>query len=114
MSIEAAQIKLARSRVLKWLNGGSVDALPDQSASLSERFMVVARRAHFGMGITVSNSRYKAVWTHPRISGSQLPDIESAADAEDARILACDALLNDRECARMLDQHRPPPSHDPD
>jgi hypothetical protein len=97
----------ARRRVAKWLPPREDEALCGVTTSdmLSERFLEIARKAKFGMGITVSGNLYSARWTHPECRCSELPSAGSVENAEDARLLACAALLESK-AARFLIGHK--------
>jgi hypothetical protein len=76
------------------------------SDELSYRFMAIARRAKFGLAIVVTNRGCIARWTHPRLSGPALPDSGLAPTDDDARVLACAALLQVPAAVQLLDRHR--------
>jgi hypothetical protein len=106
---EPESVDQATTVVVSWLPPTDVDeGLLGQPASdrLSDRFMKIARRAGFGMGIVRVDGGYKARWTHPRLNGSELPDSGLSTDAEDARIRACSALLKVPKAVRLLKLYR--------
>jgi hypothetical protein len=110
MSKEPENVAEALAAVEDWLPRTAVDeeGLFSQRASarLSDRFMMIAGRAGFGMGIVRIDEEYTARWTHPKLNGSYLPESGFSFNEEDARIRACSALLKVPKAVRLLDQHR--------
>jgi hypothetical protein len=94
---------------LAWLPPASVNkGLLDRANTdqLVSRFIQIAGRAGFGMGIIRIGDRCKALWTHPRLGGSDLPDAGLSANEQEARIRACSALLKVPKPTRLLDDYR--------
>ena len=109
MRIELPSIEDARQAVAKWLPPETACSnLFGQKTSdlLAQRFMMSARAAGFGMGLLVTEGGYIARWTHTRLKGVELPDSGIAPTTEDARVLACAALLEHPKAARLLSRYR--------
>jgi hypothetical protein len=110
MPSEPESVDEATAAVAAWLPHPSAEkSLPGQSIDqLSSRFIKVAARAGFGMGIVRIDERYTARWTHTRLNGSELPDSGFSSNDDDARIRACSALLKVPKAAPLLDPFRLP------
>jgi hypothetical protein len=113
MSNEPESVDEATAAVAAWLlRSIDDDGLLGQRASgrISDRFMEIAGRASFGMGIVRIDGGCMARWTHPRINGLELPDSGLSSNDEDARIRACSALLKVPKAVRLLEHHRVTPT----
>jgi hypothetical protein len=91
----------AKKSLAEWLPRATDDDRP------LDRFIEIARGAGFGMGIIVTNQGYVARWTHTHRNCSGLP-VGEAQNIEDARLLACVAILEVPDVAEIFAIHRGP------
>jgi|SoiMethySBSTD1v2_1073268.scaffolds.fasta_scaffold600850_3 hypothetical protein len=106
MIADFERIDLARSAVAEWLaldNDQEVNCAKTSEA-LANSFFQVAKAAGFAMGIVVTEAGYSARWSHPRVRGFEMPHSLAAKDMDDARVLACEALLRNRATLHLLNR----------
>ena len=111
------EVGRAQREVLSWLRGiaGNVHCLRDEDSThcspseLATRLLSHARACGFDLNLLATGSlaqpRFRGSWQwHGRVL--DLPLIPDSPDRDDARLLACAALLRDEGCRHRLAQPR--------
>lgn len=108
------EIGRARELVVNWLRSRSFPAIHKsqldedghyraENGELAKQFFAQAKLRGFIWSLIESSEGYITRWSHQRFRPGKLPDPMPQFSAEDARLLACAALLEDPQCLAQLE-----------
>jgi hypothetical protein len=112
------QLERARSEVIAWLRDGAISddpmfmlghpekSIEERSGEIAERFLNLVREAGFTLEIVeemgADGLAYAPRWTHRGSSFVGFKQPESARNVDEAKVLACAALLRNEWCRERL------------